>query len=56
MEFELVDRSCTSSKFCPGLSVSYMWCNSASEELSLKRLLPVVLHFDFCFHSLIFLL
>ena len=27
---------------------------TALEELGLRRLCPVVLHFDFCFHSLIF--
>ena len=30
----------------PGLSVSYIWCNSALEELGLRNLRPVVLHFD----------
>ena len=40
----------------PDLSVSYMQCNSALEELGFRRLFPVVLHFDFCFQSLIFLL
>ena len=40
----------------PGLSASYTGCDSALEELGLRRLLPVVLNLDFSFHLLILLL
>lgn len=56
MDFELAGRSCTTASPGPGLSASYTGCDSALEELGLRRLLPVVLNLDFSFHLLIFLL
>ena len=54
MDFEPADRSRTSSKLCSWFEGFPTCAVTALEELGLRRLLPVVLHFDFCFHSFIF--